>query len=179
MNVPCINSITFKGQIAKTKDGNDYEKSNEGIKYVPVVSALAVISNEILNKKDAIFSSGENSGSKKFGIVVAIAAGALICGAVMDWFIDRRRQKDADYFAQTNKIKPSNSSVKAGWTIFGLLDTLANHIMGDYKDMTTSQKFGQYACGAILGLMVGCIYDHGVDKFREKLAHQSQEKPNN
>lgn len=227
MIVNAINSTTFSGKIKTTKNGNEYEKSNEGKKFVPLVglTGLAVSTGAglVTFKKDELFKkmleeTKQNDferevfdtfktslrANKKVLVLggaaglVAIAAVSIGIGAIFDAMINKTRRKDADKFAETGSIDQSaNKGKKIGAGIglaIGSL-SLANILRSENiaklkniaKDIPTeaiekefktpkAYKFGIIPYLVAIYTAYGAIYDHGVNKFREKLADKKAEQ---
>lgn len=194
MNVSSVNSVAFGGKIKETKNGNQYEKSNIGKIFIPLIS-LSVTSISLLNKKSqgVIYQNfskevgeiAKVTKSSKAAVVVNVAlrfASMLTIGAIFDGIINKKRRKNADKFAEkkevpekTNKGKIVCSAISLG--LFGVMYSLTSALNKLNKVSKESPKgynkmpgFSTFALGMTTWLLYGTVYDHGVNKFSDKLA---------
>ena len=127
MQVGSINNQTFGGKIAKTKQGNEYEKSNEGKKFVPVAGvaagAVAIGTYKATGLIDPLLKAVNKLSKdpltkntmKKFNSIAKLSiptitlAGLFATGMVFDAMINKTRRKDADKLAES-EIMPENTN---------------------------------------------------------------------
>lgn len=138
MQVGAIQNQSFSGAIRETKNGNIYEKSNEGKKLYPLIAAgtsvvgtsiiLANLKNENnIEKIMGAIDSSEgvakseikkvlelmNKPGVKAGVVGLAAAcaalGGLIIGVIIDAIANGTRRNDADRFAELGE-KPQKTN---------------------------------------------------------------------
>lgn len=141
MNINAINSTTFSGKIKTTKNGNEYEKSNEGKKIMPLVAASFLTANigaeavmlkksgllddtlEKFKQSDAQKNILDNikkslKENKKTAIISGAAILAILAaitvgvGAIFDAMINKTRRKDADKFAKTENVSENTNRGK-------------------------------------------------------------------
>lgn len=136
MQLNNVNSVAFK---ARTREGNRYEKSAEGKKFVPLIgiatmgaSAIALkkfgILDEIVKPLQEMMKTSEKNVLFSSFLASGLALGALISlpimigiGQVVDLFINKTRRKDADKLAQTGIVQGDTNSGKISLGILGVV----------------------------------------------------------
>lgn len=159
-------NLYFQGKIAKTDNGNNYEKSNTG--------KIALTSMALLDSFGNILI---DHGQTKFGVVgdLLIATGVgLGLGWLIDHSINKKRRKDADLFAKTGKKLPIINNGKKTGTIIGAgmggTFALISLTLNKASKESLIKTGVELPIISLIGLCFGAIYDRGVNKFREKLA---------
>lgn len=182
MNVGSVNSVTFNGRIKETEIGVKYEKSNEGKKYYPLIPLAGLGLHFAINPDSALelFKSTPMPKDKVTAaatvIATAIGVGAIAVGlgAILDAFINKTRRKDANKLAVTSKLDSDTNKGKKVCTAIGAGVAALGLIT---KHSSFGIKSGNKIITAIITtagwLGIGAIYDHGVNKFRHKLAEKA------
>lgn len=185
MNVNCLNSAPFRGRTSITINRNDYEKSNEGKKLFPFALISSMGLQYAINKdafQARMFDKNEHlsKGGKIATIAFGVAAASIIGGVIIDAFINGKRRNDADKFAKaknapdkTNKGKKVCALIGLGVSsLVALVKFGSNKISG--ISFTKAQKVLAISVTMAYWLGLGAIYDHGVNKFRQKLAEKAE-----
>lgn len=192
MNVNSLNSMTFMGKIAQTKNGNEYEKSNEGKKYVPVIGAAAIGTATLVSKNYRKLLSASQFPGGGAGILLYTLGIMLGIGAIVDGAINKTRRKDSDKFAQTGEVSPKTNKGKINMGLIGLgiegltmgmiayglksLKKLDKYVSNtaEFQNISKMMSLKKFAPIALMGVieyfLFGSIYDKAVNKSREKLA---------
>lgn len=183
MNVSSVNSVNFRGKTGETNIGIKYEKSNEGRKYYPLIvlagtgvqCALMPKENIALFKKIPAFQNKSTATLAILGTIGFVGALAYGCGYILDAIINKRRRKDANKLAvtselnqETNKGKKVCTAIGVGAAALGLITK--NPMLGNARP----NKIISAIAVAAGWLGIGAIYDHGVNKFRNKLKESQQ-----
>lgn len=163
MNVSSVNSATFNGRIRETEIGVKYEKSDEGKKILTATSLLAGTVGLAITKPTV--------KKDKIDIIRTLAVFAitgLFSGTILDGFINKTRRKDANKLEIKGKITDDPNKGKKACSAIGL-------VLGSFCAITYKDKIGSKMAIALIPLFVinslilGATYDHGVNKFRNKL----------
>lgn len=192
MQVGAINNQAFGGKIKETKNGNEYEKSNEGKKYYPVLAAVGMGLNFATDNYAAkMFKLKPISNAIGLGVV------AVGVGAIVDAFANKTSRQDADRFAEsgivpekTNKGKKFMVGLGLAFSAFNTfgVEYLAKKILanGAYfiesskkeilsaMHQTKGQKAVMLIGGLVGSLAIGQMYDSGVNKSRAKLEKKAE-----
>lgn len=104
-----MSKVSFNGKIAYTTDGNPYEKTNTGKKVFAGIGVLAAGFQAYKYKKavDENLKELSNQAKKTNGIFVALIMALIVgsniaTGAIVDYFINKSRQKTADADVEDN-----------------------------------------------------------------------------
>lgn len=167
MNVNNISSVAFS---ARTKEGNRYEKSAEGKKYITAllvggIATTAVIAKTSGLEDDAMklvekmskqkinknLFAATKSASLLTAALFAVPTGLLV-GQVYDMFINHTRRKDADKLANTGIVSGNTNSGKITLGVIGagtaaltanIINNLGKAIMDDLSKAKEELKSGK------------------------------------
>lgn len=173
MNVNNINPVNFKGSIRETASGNQWERSNDGKKYLPLIGLAGTATGFALDPASFKPIIQWTKKNKAFALIsggIFIAA-SLGVGAIFDAIINKARRNDADKFAKTGKIPNETNKAKKIMGSIGLG-------IGAIGLLTKGKSIASKALGLVIttGFWIteGAIIDHGVNKFRDKLSIKAQ-----
>lgn len=185
MQVGAISNQSFSGKIRETKKGNEYETSNEGKKYIPLIQLGAIgtsmgLKNAIgdFNPTDYLLSDTGKAGKVGVGAVLGtvalLGATTIGIGAIYDAVINKTRRSDADKFAETGKVedrtnkgKKIGAGIGLGGSVLGLL--LSHKRLNNLN----VSNFISIALEVATWTSFGAIYDYAVNKSRTKLAYKA------
>ncbi|MFA7659443.1 MAG: hypothetical protein WCY19_08420 [Candidatus Gastranaerophilaceae bacterium] len=209
MSVSGVNSVAFAGKIKATKQGNEYEKSNEGKKYYPLVAVAGLTAEGLLgigeikkalnsnvldryfkdlNLENSLFGPLKPVETKMSkGKIAGLATGFLIAtagvavgfGAILDAIINKTRKKDADKFAQTEVAQKRTNKGKKVCTWIGLGIGAISLLDKIRTKAPKKSLIATIPLALASWFAIGAIYDHGVNKFRNNLQNKADKAVDN
>lgn len=172
MQIKPINNQTFS---AKTKQGNEYQKSNTGKMLTPLVmlgaTALAIPFDKTNLDGYLLFKSKEKPALAITASIAVLAAIGVGIGAIVDAISNKTMRKDADEFAKTGEVQQNTNKGKKICAGIGLLSGIASVLFSPKR----ASDFIDIPRELIAYTALGFMYDNTVNAFRDKLNINSKQ----